>query len=307
MKVLVTGGAGFIGSHLVNLLVEQNMQVMVVDNLSTGLRENVNSRAWLVELDVLSPELLRVFAEARFDAVIHLAAQTGVPYSLERPDIDCQLNIDGMVNVLEACRKTGVGRIIFSSSAAVYGDVSVLPVTEDITAVPTSFYGLSKLTAEKYMALYKQIHELNYAVLRFANVYGERQGDRGEGGVVSIFARKLAKGQPVAIFGDGGQTRDFIYVGDVAAAILQAILAPVANLNRIFNISTKTQTSVLALLELLEQAAGITVDKKNAPARDGDIYHSLLANEVAVKALAWQPKMNLAAGLARTYRALRHG
>lgn len=305
MKALVTGGAGFIGSHTVEKLLDKGWDVVVIDNLSTGLRDNVDARAKFIELDIVDSKLSNIFAQEKFDYVVHLAAQTAVPYSIDHPDIDCKVNLLGLVNVLEACRHTSVKRVVFASSAAVYGDVDSLPITEECALKPMSFYGLTKLTSEKYLALYNQIHGVSYVAFRYANVYGERQGDGGEGGVVSIFTRKISLDQPVHIFGDGGQTRDFIYVGDVAEANCQALTAPQVAANRVYNISTQTQTSVNDLVELLAAAAGKQVDKMHAPARDGDIYHSMLSNQAAVEGLYWRPQMLLAEGLSRTYHSLK--
>ena len=304
MKVLITGGAGFIGSHIVELLRGTDIVPVVLDNLSSGKRSNLSSDVRLQVMDILDSEMEGFFQEERFDAVIHLAAQTSVPYSLERPEIDCRVNIQGIVQVLEACRKSGVRRVLFPSSAAVYGDGAELPVAETAGVCPGSFYGLSKLTSEKYLALYQEIYGLEYVTMRYSNVYGERQGDGGEGGVVSIFARKLRQNEPLIIFGDGGQTRDFIYVGDVARANCSALTAPAANINKILNISTRTQTSVADLIKTLEKSAGRNVEKSFAAPRAGDIYHSMLDNRAAMAALHWKPEIDIAAGLERTYRYL---
>ena len=299
MKVLVTGGVGFIGSHIIEKLNAENCQVVIVDNLSTGLRENVPANVKFIEMDICNIQLLKVFEQEQFDAVIHLAAQTMVPVSLERPDYDCQVNICGTVNVLDACRKTGVKRIIVASSAAVYGDLESVPMIESSQTIPTSFYGLSKLTVEKYLAMYYRVYGLEYIVLRFANVYGERQGDGGEGGVVSIFTRLVSQGGYLNIFGDGSQTRDFIYVGDVANANYQALMTPYTN--DVYNISTQTETSVNELVNILEKVSGRSVEKVCTPMREGDIYRSMLSNDKAVKKLDWKPIMSLTEGLARTY------
>jgi len=304
MKVLVTGGAGFIGSHTVDKMVARGWEVVVIDNLSTGLRENVDAGVKLIEKDIVDSSLQAVFVREKFDAVIHLAAQTAVPFSIDHPDIDCTVNLLGLVNVLEACRNTGVKRVVFASSAAVYGAADDLPIAEDAALQPSSFYGLTKLTGEKYLELYSQIHGVDSVGFRYANVYGERQGDGGEGGVVSIFTRKISQNQNVHIFGDGGQTRDFIYVGDVAEANCQALTAPAAAVNRVYNISTQTQTSVNKLVEILAATAGKQVEKCYAPARAGDIYHSMLANQAAVSKLNWKPNTALDEGLQRTYRSL---
>ena len=302
MKVLVTGGAGFIGSHIVDKLIQNNCQVVIVDNLSTGLQENIHKAATFIKMDIRSNQLLDLFAEEKFDYVIHLAAQTMVHKSLEMPDYDCEVNILGTVNILEACRKTNVKRIVFSSTAAVYGNVNSLPVLETSQTAPTSFYGLSKFTCENYLALYNQLYGLEYVALRYANVYGERQGDGGEGGVISIFTRKIHQGLPVAIFGDGSQTRDFIYVGDIAAANYQSLRT--VHPNNIYNVSTQTETSVNTLIEYLGKVAGKSVTKVLGPLREGDIYKSSLSNAAARQNLSWNPNMLLIDGLVRTYNSL---
>lgn len=302
MKVLVTGGAGFIGSHVVDKLIQEKCQVVIIDNLSTGLRENINPAATFIQLDIRNDEIFTIFMTEKFDFVIHLAAQTMVHKSLEMPDYDCDINILGTVNILEACRKANVKRIVFSSTAAVYGNVTTLPVVETSQKAPTSFYGLSKFTCENYLSLYKEVYGLDYMILRYANVYGERQGDGGEGGVISIFARKIRQDQPVLIFGDGSQTRDFIYVGDVANANYQSLL--VDHANKICNISTQTETSVNMLIDYMGNVAGKVVTRNYNEKREGDIYKSSLSNAIARKNLDWQPHMILLEGLAKTYRSL---
>ena len=303
MKVLVTGGAGFIGSHIVDQLLAEGHQVVVVDDLSTGSLDNVNPQASFVRLSVLDGELLELFAREKFDAALHLAAQTIVGSSLEHPDIDARVNVLGTLQVLEGCRQHGVERIIFASTAAVYGDVTELPVPEEAPGQPASFYGLSKLTAERYIQMYHALYGLNYLILRYANVYGERQGDRGEGGVVSIFAGCLCRNNRLNIYGDGGQTRDFVYVGDVAAANVAAVTTP--QTNRILNISSQTETSVNELASLFAEIAGEAACPAYHPARSGDILRSTLRNREACAALDWQPRIGLREGLERTYKALR--
>lgn len=303
MKVLVTGGAGFIGSHTVDKLLEQGHVVAVMDNLSTGKKENVNARAAFFHVDIVHDDLKKIFAAERFEYVIHHAAQTAVPRSLDDPGFDCQVNVLGIVNIMEAARQTGVKRVVFSSSAAVYGDVNAVPIAEDACIQPTSFYGLSKLVAENYLRMYQRIFGVEYVILRYANVYGERQGDAGEGGVISIFARKFLNDQSIEIFGDGGQTRDFVYVSDVAAANCQALTTSKAN--AVYNISTASEISVNSLVELLGKVAGKDRELHYLPAREGDIYRSSLDNRAAVKDLGWRPGISLADGLATTYRFLQ--
>ena len=305
MRVLVTGGAGFIGSHIVDRLLAMGATVTVLDNLSTGSLSHVRKEAHFIKMDVRDGELSNLFARQRYDYVIHQAAQTMVNRSLAAPAFDCDVNISGLVNLLEACRGSGVKRVVCASSAAVYGDVTDLPVTEACLPQPTSFYGLSKLTGEKYLHLYRRIFALEYVALRYANVYGERQGDYGEGGVVSIFTHAIRRGDTVTVWGGGGQTRDFIYVGDVAAANCQALLT--THGDTMYNISTGRETSVSELLQLLQHISGHEVAVTQQPARPGDIYRSVLDNRRAVTGLAWQPAVTMHEGLSRTYQALAEG
>lgn len=300
MKVLVTGGAGFIGSHVVERLLKEDCNVVVIDNFNTGLEQNIPDDIKLIKMDICSPGIINVFLQERFDAVIHMAAQTMVPVSILKPNDDCQINIFGTVNLLEACRKTGVKRVVFASSAAVYGDAEDIPITEETDTIPTSFYGLSKLTVEKYLQLYYQLYGLEYFVLRYSNVYGERQGDGGEGGVISIFTRKFSEGQALVVHGDGRQTRDFIYVGDVAEANWCSLIS--ANANEVLNISTNTETSINELIHVLGAISDKIVQKVHGPAREGDIYRSSLANSKAIERLGWNPTVSLSDGLSRTYK-----
>lgn len=299
MKILVTGGAGFIGSHIVALLLNNNFAVTIVDNLSTGSMQNVNPKATFINMDISDTEIHHLFEKESFDYVIHQAAQTMVPRSIDDPHFDSSVNIQGTLNILEACRKTGVKRIVFASSAAVYGDASQVPVSELTVTKPTSFYGLSKLTVEEYLNLYHQLYGLEYVVLRYANVYGERQGDTGEGGVISIFCRKIKKGQTLSVFGDGEQTRDFIYAGDVAEANYRAMLC--SNPNAVYNIGTKSETSINGLIDVLKDVSGSDVNVLSLAPREGDIYRSVLDNDAAISGLGWTPKVSLKDGLSRTF------
>lgn len=301
MKVLITGGAGFIGSHLAAHLRAAGDEPVALDNLSVGRRENLPPEVKLIVADVLDASLRDTVAAGQFDAIVHLAGQTMVNASVEDPSFDARQNVLGTIQVLEAARQGGVRRIIFASTAAAYGDVreSELPIGESRALAPLSFYGLSKVTAEGYLALYQRLFGLDYVVLRFANVYGERQGDGGEGGVISIFARAAAKGEPLTIFGDGEQTRDFVYAGDIAAGIRAALLT--SSPNAAYNLSTESQTSLRTLVELLAEAAGRAIVPQYGPERPGDIYKSSLANEQAKRYLGWQPEVSLAEGLRRTY------
>ena len=301
MKVLITGGAGFIGSHLAEQLRSAGDEPVALDNLSFGRRENLPPDVKLIEADVLDEELFRIVADGRFDAIVHLAGQTMVNASLADPIFDARQNILGTLQVLEAARRGGVRRIVFASTAASYGDVpeSELPILETRSLVPLSFYGLSKVAAERYLAMYRATFGLDYVVLRFANVYGERQGEGGEGGVISIFARAIAEGEDIAVFGDGGQTRDFVYAGDIAAGIRAALLT--ASPNTAYNLSTAAQTSLREIINILSHVAGRTIVPHYGPARAGDIYKSALANGRARQGLNWEPKVTLEEGMRRTY------
>lgn len=300
MKILVTGGAGFIGSHLLQLLQgQQGVEVVVYDNLSSGRREHVPKAIRLVEGDVRDAEgLAHLFASEGFDSVVHLAAQTMVPYSLSHPEEDCQINLLGLINILECCRKYAVKHIVFSSSAAVYGDNLNIPLHEEEKPMPTSAYGITKMASEHYLRMYHDLYGLNTTVLRFANVYGERQGAGGEGGVVSIFCKLLAAGQGVTVFGNGEQTRDFVYAGDIAEALWRGSQLEG---HHVINISTQKETTVNQLLAAFKQAVGREFPVQYAPIREGDIFRSVLANGRCVELLGFCPAMNLQEGVARTY------
>ena len=301
MNILVTGGAGFIGSHLVRHLLAKGEKVTALDNLSTGLAENLPPEAKLVEMDILDEDLPKVVAAGAFDAIVHLAAQTMVDTSIKNPLLDTRENLLGTVQVLEAARAANVKRVIFASTAAAYGDVKEddLPVREAQPTEPMSFYGLSKLSVEKYLEMYRKIYGMEYVVLRFANVYGERQGDGGEGGVISIFAKAVAEGRDITIYGDGEQTRDFVYAGDIAEGILAALRTE--EVNAAYNLSTQTETSLRELVSLLAEIRGREIVPKYGAEREGDIYKSMLSNSRARRGLDWQPATTLAEGLRRTY------
>lgn len=298
-KILITGGAGFIGSHIIEVLQKENCEITVLDNLHTGLKENVPERVRLIELDIRDKGVIDIFEQYQFDVVLHLAGQTMVNVSVDDPFYDADVNIMGTVNILESCRKTGVKRIIFSSTAATYGNIEEVPIREEFSVNPLSFYGLSKLTVEKYLKLYHDLYGLEYVILRYANVYGERQGDGGEGGVISIFTKKIAKDESFVIHGDGKQTRDFVYAGDVARANWYA--ANTKYCNTIYNVSTNSETSIRELVDLLESASGKTIDRQYGERREGDIYRSVLDNSKIVTNLNWRPMINLQEGLKRTY------
>ncbi len=297
MNILVTGGAGFIGSHIVDALVESGCRVAVADDLSTGKFENINPGVNFYKVEVQAPDFKEVVAREKPDAIIHLAAQVDVQRSLKEPAADAAINIVGMINLLEACRCYNVGKVVYASSAAVYGSPAYLPVDEKHPLAPQSPYGLSKYTAEHYLRIYRELYGIGYTVLRYANVYGPRQDATGEGGVVAIFVDRLLKGENPYIFGDGGQTRDFIYVKDVAAANLAALRR---GEGMTFNVSTGGGLSVNRLFEVIKKAAGSGQKPEYLPARPGDITHSYLSNEKAREFLGWAPRRSLEEGLGET-------
>ena len=301
MRILVTGGAGFIGSHLLPLLLAKGHQVTVVDNLSTGCREYVPAGAKLVVTDVRSSDLTELMQRGRFESVVHLAAQTQVSVSMEQPCLDADENVMGTVNLLEASRKSGVKRIVLASSAAVYGEIGgvELPLKEECGVRPLSFYGRTKLTGENYLSMYQRNFGLEFVSLRFSNVYGERQGIGGEGGVISIFARAAAQGMELKIYGDGEQTRDFIYAGDVAEGISSALMTE--NVNTIYNLSTSIETSINSVAAKLSRLSETALMLRHLPSREGDIRRSCLSNAKARQNLGWQPRVSVLEGLRRTY------
>lgn len=302
MKVVVTGGAGFIGSHIVDVLIASGIQVAVVDDLSTGRLENINPAVDFYHIKVEDAELAEVLARVKPDAVIHQAAQVDAQRSLQEPLADARINILGAINLLEACRRCGVGKIIYASSAAVYGSPAYLPVDEDHVIEPQSPYGASKHTVEHYLKIYSEIYGIKTTVLRYANVCGPRQDASGEGGVVAIFADRLLSGRSPQIFGDGEQTRDFIYVGDVAQANLAALYQ---GYGEILNVSTGTRISVNGLFLLLKELTNSPLEPEYCPPRPGDITHSYLANNRAREVLDWAPRVSLEEGLRQTLEYYR--
>ena len=298
MRVCVTGGAGFIGSHLVDRLIALGHTVLVIDNLTTGVRDFVNPKAAFIEIDVRDANIESIFADFKPQVVFHEAAQTMVPASMENPKMDCDVNLLGLVNILEASRKHKVEHFLMPSSAAVYGDLDTLPLTEDMIGKPTSFYGLTKLTGEGYLRIYEQAFGLKTVCFRYSNVYGPRQGDGGEGGVISIFTRFINEGQGLTIFGDGEQTRDFIYVDDVVEANIKAMNHP--ELTGVYNISTNTSTSVNKLVSYFKSISNKDLPVYYEAERTGDIRHSRLCNQKAKVDFDFLATVDLERGLRDT-------
>jgi UDP-glucose 4-epimerase len=291
MRCAVTGGAGFIGSNLVDALLARGDEVVVVDDLSTGKRENVAEGAELHEVDIRSPALAEALAGA--DAIFHLAAQADVPTSVRRPDFDAEVNVVGSIRVLQAA---GDSHVVFSSTGgAIYGECE-RPAREDDPRRPLAPYGVAKLSAEEYLAAWNRLHGTRHTSLRFGNVYGPRQEAGLEGGVVAIFLDAMAAGEETAIFGDGGQTRDFVHVDDVVSALL---IAPGSG--GVFNVGSGAATTVAELHERCRAVTGDDRPPRREPAREGDIRHSMLDVSLAERELGWRPQVDLDEGLRRTW------
>ncbi|MEA2684486.1 MAG: UDP-glucose 4-epimerase [Chloroflexota bacterium] len=298
MKVLVTGGAGFIGSNLADQLVEDGHDVVVVDDLSSGKRSQVPAGANFYHMDVESRWLDRVIERERPEAVCHLAAQISVSRSVREPLFDARVNIIGSIGLLAACQAHGVGRVVFASTGgAIYGDADTIPTPETYIAAPVSPYGASKLSFEHYLHVYRAVHGLSSVALRFANVYGPRQDPHGEAGVVAIFSRALLRGDKAVINGDGKQTRDYVFVGDVVAALTAALRSDVTGS---YNVGTASETDVNALYRMIAAAAGTDADAEHAPARPGEQLRSCVAVDRIAADLGWQPRVALAEGIPLT-------
>ena len=307
-RVLVTGGAGFIGSHVSDLFLSRGWSVEILDDFSSGKRQNVPGQAKVHELDIRSPEAARVVREGAYDVVIHLAAQMDVRKSVADPVHDAGVNIVGTLNIAEAIRASArkAPRLVFSSTGGVlYGDFVTPPNLETFPKDPESPYAIAKLSVEYYLAYYLRVHGLDTVALRYGNVYGPRQDPHGEAGVVAIFCGRILEGKALTVFGDGTQTRDYVYVGDVAAATFAAAtgtLPPAGKLDaRGFNIGTGIGTSVLQIANGLMAAAGTKVPLEFAPPRAGEQMHSFIDVGKAKQLLGWAPATNLDAGLRHTF------
>ena len=296
MKVIVTGGAGFIGSHTVDLLINKGYDVVIIDNLSTGKKENINSEAKFYDTDIRNEKKLdEIFKKEKPEFVIHLAAQTSVRKSLDQPTYDQDINIRGSINILEMCKKYKVKKIVYSSSAAIYGEPIKLPIDENHSIRPTSPYGVSKYAAELFISSYSHLYDFDYVILRYSNVYGPRQDPEGEAGVVTIFLNNIKNNKPVIIYGDGKQTRDFIFVKDVARANVLVLNKTIKN--KIFNISSNTQTSIINLANLMGTIFNKNVDIKFDKPIKGEIKNSCLDNSLAKLELDFNNKFNLEQGI----------
>jgi len=298
VRIAVTGGAGFIGSNIVDAYLERGHEVHILDDLSTGQKSNLNRRAELHQVDIADAAAARVIERIKPDALSHHAAQMDVRHSVSDPGFDARVNILGFINLLQACKDSGVKKVIFASSGgAVYGEQDVFPAVEDHPTRPASPYGVSKRSGELYLSYYQQAFGLPYIALRYANVYGPRQSAKGEAGVVAIFLSLLLAGKIPLINGDGGQTRDYVYVGDVVAANVAALessfIGPI-------NIGTGIETDVVSIFKHLRRAVGSAIEAQHGPAKPGEQRRSCLDTRRATEVLGWRPQMILADGLQRT-------
>ncbi|HEY3134127.1 MAG TPA: NAD-dependent epimerase/dehydratase family protein [Gemmatimonadaceae bacterium] len=306
-RVLVTGGAGFIGSHVADYFLGKQFEVDIVDDLSTGKRANVPKKAEFHEISINTAEFAQLVREGKFDVIVHLAAQMDVRKSVADPIDDATINILGTLNLMEAVRAShGRPRIVFTSTGgAVYGDFNTPPNAEIYPKDPESPYAIGKLSIELYLAYYGRVHGLDAVALRFGNVYGPRQDPHGEAGVVAIFCGRILENRPLTVFGDGIQTRDYIFVGDVTRSVWMAATKPLPDIGRLdaraFNIGTGIGTSVLELAEKLQAAAGSDVPIEFAPHRPGEQQESFVNVDKARMVLGWTPEVSLADGLATTY------
>lgn len=306
-RALVTGGAGFIGSHVADALLAAGWSVTVLDDLSSGKRDQVPAAAQFEQADIRSTEAAKLVREGRFDLLCNLAAQMDVRRSVADPSFDADVNIRGSLNLIEAVRQSGhATRLLFASTGgAVYGDFVEPPNLETYEKNPESPYGIAKFAVELYLAYYARVHGLDYVALRFANVFGPRQDPHGEAGVVAIFCQRLLAGTPLTVYGDGGQTRDYVYVGDVARAHVLAAQLPPMPVGRVdergINLGTGRETSVNDLAHALMRASGRSVPLHNAAPRAGEQRRSVVSIEKAQRVLGWTPEVALEDGLAKTF------
>lgn len=303
MKILVTGGAGFIASHVADACIAVGHDVVVVDNLSMGKRENVNPKAKFFQMDIRDKAICKIFNDERFDAVIHHAAQMDVRKSVEDPQFDASVNIIGTINLLECCKATGVQKFLFASTGgAIYGEQEYFPADEAHPVRPVSPYGISKLAIEKYLFYYNIEFKVQYIALRYANVYGPRQNPHGEAGVVAIFTKKMLAGDQPIINGDGKQTRDYVYVDDVVRANIFALTHDQSD---VFNVGTGIETDVNQLFRSLNTLTGSRCKELHGAAKKGEQQRSVLECSRIQKTFGWKPTVSLEEGLKRTVEFFR--
>ncbi len=303
MKFLVTGGAGFIASHIVDRLINEGYEVVIVDDLSTGSEGNLNPNARFYKMDIRSPELASIFEDEKPDYVSHHAAQVLVARSLREPMLDCWLNIEGSINIIHLSQKYGVKKIIYASTGgALYGEPEYLPVDEDHPVNPLAPYGATKHTVEHYLYMYGVNNGLNYTVLRYPNIYGPRQNPHGEAGVIAIFTQKMLDAEQPIIFGDGTATRDYVYIDDIVDANMLAV----TNGDRLIcNLGSNIETSVNEIFDLLKEEFQFPLNPIRKPKRVGEVYRICLTNERAKAELGWSPKVPFEEGVRRTVEYYR--
>jgi UDP-glucose 4-epimerase len=298
MKILVTGGAGFIGSHVVDAYIQEGHEVFIVDDLSSGSENNIHKDAHFQKMDIRNPSLKGLFEKERFDVVNHHAAQMDVRRSVADPAFDASVNVLGGLSVFENARKHGVKKIIFASTGgAIYGEQEAFPADEQHPLRPLSPYGITKLTTEKYLHYYKMVHGINSVILRYANIYGPRQNPHGEAGVVAIFANRMIAHEQALINGDGKQTRDYTFVGDVVKANLLALTYDGSN---VFNVGTGKETDVIILFRKLRELLRPSCLENHGPAKEGEQRRSVISYQKINSMLGWSPSVSFDEGLALT-------
>jgi UDP-glucose 4-epimerase len=298
MKILVTGGAGFIGSQITDAFIESGHQVVIIDNLSTGIKDNINPKATFIEKDITDKEIIKIFEKEKFDVVSHQAAQIDVRKSVADPVSDANTNILGALNLLQASVKTGVNKFMFASTGgAIYGEQDYFPADENHPTCPVSPYGITKLTIEKYLFYYNIQYKLNYTILRYANVYGPRQNPFGEAGVVAIFTSKLLKGEQPTINGAGEQTRDYVFVGDVVKANIKTF--PDED-STIYNVGTSIETNVNQIFSKLNELTGNKAKENHGPQAKGEQMRSVITSDKLQAKFGWKPTTHIPEGLSRT-------
>ena len=303
MKILVTGGAGFIASQIADAFINEGHEVHILDNISTGFEKNINPKARFIKSDISSPAILDIFKKENFDVVNHHAAQIDVRKSVSDPIFDANTNILGTINFLQACIKTGVKKFMFASTGgAVYGEQEYFPADEKHPTNPVSPYGITKLAIEKYLFFYKNEYGLNHTILRYANVYGQRQNPFGEAGVVAIFTSKLLKNENPIINGDGKQTRDYVFVEDVVKANVVTLNSLSSN---IYNVGTGIETSVNHLFEKLNEIAGSKAVEKHGPSPKGEQARSVITSDKLYKEFQWKPSVKIDEGLRKTFELFK--